>query len=61
MLRDYLYGTPWQKLEVETLRRRMLKIGVRVRETTRRIWIHLSSAYPEQEIFWRVMGRLHPT
>lgn len=60
MLRDYLYGTPWQKLEVETLRRRMLKIGARIRETTRRIWIHLSSAYPEQEVFWRVLGRLHP-
>ena len=29
-LRDYLYGTPWQKLEIETLRRRVLKIGARV-------------------------------
>ncbi len=61
MLRDYLYGTPWQKLEVDTLRHRMLKIGARVQETTRRIWIHFSSAYPEQEIFWRVLRRLHPT
>ncbi len=60
-LRDYLYGTPWQKLEVETLRRRILKIGARVRQTTRRIWVHLSSAYPEQDLFWLVLGRLHPT
>ena len=26
-LRDYLHGTPWHKLEIETLRRRVLKIG----------------------------------
>ena len=61
ILRDYLYGTLWQKLEVETLRRRILKIGARVRQTTRRIWVHLSSAYPEQQMFWLVWGRLHPT
>ena len=60
ILRDYLYGTPWQNLEVETLRRRILKIGARLRQTTRRIWVHLSSAYPEQRIFWLVWGRLHP-
>ena len=28
-LRDYLHGTPWHKLEIETLRRRVLKIGAR--------------------------------
>ena len=47
-LRDYLHGTPWHKLEIETLRRRVLKIGARIRQTTRRIWVHLSSAFPEQ-------------
>ena len=39
-LRDYLHGTPWHKLEIETLRRRVLKIGARIRQTTRRIWVH---------------------
>jgi hypothetical protein len=61
IFRDYLWGTPWQNLEVETLRRRMLKIGARIRETTRRIWVHFSSAYPEQRVFWLVWDRLHPT
>ena len=42
-LRDYLHGTPWHKLEIETLRRRVLKIGARIRQTTRRIWVHLLS------------------
>ena len=47
ILRDYLYATPWQNLEVETLRRRILKIGARVRQTA-----HLDplSAFPEQGI-----------
>ena len=61
ILRDYLYGTPWHNLEVETLRRRILKIGARVRQTTRRIWVHFSSAFPEQRVFWLVWNRLHPT
>jgi hypothetical protein len=58
-LRHYLYGTPWQKLEIETLRRRVLKIGARIRQTTRRIWIHLSSAFPEQALFYLVLSRLN--
>ena len=28
-LRDYLCGTPWHNLEIETLRRRLFKIGAR--------------------------------
>ena len=31
---------------IETLRRRLLKIGARVKETPRRIWVHLASSYP---------------
>ena len=58
-LRDYLHGTPWQKLEIETLRRRVLKIGARIRQTTRRIWVHLSSAFPEQSLFHLVLSRLN--
>ena len=39
----------------------MLKIGAWVQESIGRIWIHFSLAYPEQEIFWRVLGRFHST
>lgn len=59
--RDYLYGTPWQNLAVETLRRRCWKVAARVRQTTRRIWVHLSSAYPEQAYFRLVLERICPT
>lgn len=57
-LREYLEGTPWKNLEIETLRRRVLKIGARIRETTRRIWIHCSSSYPERETFLLVLERI---
>ena len=60
-LRDYLWGTPWQQLQVETLRRQLIKVGARVRETSRRIWIHLSSSYPQQRLFTLVLQRLQPT
>lgn len=59
-LRDYLEGTPWQNLEIETLRRRLIKVGARIRQTTRRIWIHCSSAYPEQDTFLLVLRRICP-
>lgn len=57
-LRDYLYGTAWQHLQIQTLRRRILKIGARIRETSRRIWIHCSSSYPEQQTFLLVLQRI---
>lgn len=57
-LRNYLKGTPWSNLEIETLRRRLLKIGARIRETTRRIWIQCSSSYPEQQTFLFVLRRI---
>jgi hypothetical protein len=57
-LRDYLEGTDWSQLEVETLRRRVLKLGARIRQTTRRIWIHCSSSYPEQQTFLLILQRI---
>jgi hypothetical protein len=57
-LRNYLEGTDWSQLEVETLRRRVLKLGARIRQTTRRIWIHCSSSYPEQQTFLLVLQRI---
>ena len=57
-LRDYLQGTAWSKLQIETLRRRVLKLGARIRQTTRRIWIHCSSSYPEQQTFLLVLQRI---
>ena len=60
-LQDYLWGTPWHNLQIETLRRRLLKIGARVKETSRCIWMHLASSYPEQDLFTLLLRRLCPT
>ena len=39
----------------------LLEIGARVKEPSRRIWVHLASSYPEQQFFALLMRRLCPT
>jgi hypothetical protein len=46
LLRCHLQGTVLETAQVNTLRLKLLKIGARIRETSRRIWIHLASGYP---------------
>jgi len=38
------------------LRLRLLKIGARVVATTRRIWLHMTSACPDREV-WMLLAR----
>lgn len=40
--------TQWAAAQAATIRLRLLKVGARVVETARRIWVHLSSSYPNQ-------------
>ena len=61
--RMQLRGTEFQSASVETLRSRLLKIGARVRQTARRIWVHLATGFPWQKLLARVLERilrLHP-
>lgn len=51
-------GTAWAKAQVGTLRLQIQKVAVRVRETTRRIWLHLCSTYPAQAQWRRLWERL---
>ena len=44
--------------QVDTLRLKLVKIGARVRETSRRIWLHLASGYPYQRLFLTVLRQL---
>jgi len=46
LLRRHLTGTELATAQVHTLRLKLLKIGARIRETSRRIWVHLASGYP---------------
>lgn len=52
--------TEFAKSQAGTLRLRILKLGARVVETTRRVWLHLSSGYPSQEAWHHIHKALGP-
>jgi Transposase DDE domain group 1 len=53
-----LRGTEMAKAQVNTIRLRLLKIGAQVRISVRRVWISMSSGYPQQELFSAVWQNL---
>ncbi len=56
MLRRAAHGTELANVQMDTLRLRLLKIGVRVQSTARRIWFHLASSYPWRDL-WLLLAR----
>jgi hypothetical protein len=46
-----LKGTEWAQAQVDTIRRKLFKIGAIVRVSVRRIVLQMSSAYPWKEIY----------
>lgn len=57
-LRKLLAGTEFAGAQVSTLRTRLLKVGARVRETTRRIWLMMPTSYPLKELWMCIVSRL---
>ncbi len=58
-----LTDTSLETAQTPTIRQKLLKIGTRVRVTTRRVWLSWSQAYPYQELFRRIyqnLARLTP-
>ena len=53
-----LKGTDLARAQCGTIRLKLLKIGAVIRRNTRRIYFHLSSACPYQDLFFRVARRL---
>jgi len=53
-----LKGTALEGASVETIRTRLLKIGARVRQTARRVWVHMASGFPLAEVLEVVLGRI---
>jgi hypothetical protein len=53
-LRALLAGTELATARVETLRLRLLKVGPRVRESVRRVWVQLPQAYRGMAYWQRV-------
>ena len=56
-----LAGTELARAQVGTIRIKLLKLGAIIVRNTRRIRFLLSSAFPEQELFWQVAARLGRT
>jgi hypothetical protein len=58
LLRRHLHGTELETAQVNTLRIKLLKIGARLRETCRRIWVHLASGYPYRHVLATALQNL---
>jgi hypothetical protein len=52
-----LGGTPLARAQCQTIRLTLLKVGARIRVTTRKVWLALASGYPHAALF----ARLHAT
>jgi hypothetical protein len=57
-MRARLEGTELARAQFDTLRLRLLKIGARVKTSTRRIWVHMTSACPDRDAWLLLAGRL---
>jgi len=53
-----LRNTELATAQASTIRTRLLKIGVRIRVTSRKIWLSMSQAFPLQALFATVHARL---
>jgi hypothetical protein len=53
-----LKGTEWAQAQVDTIRRKLFKIGAIVRISARRIVLQLSSAYPWKELYAQAFDAL---
>jgi hypothetical protein len=58
VFRGALAATALENASIETIRSRLIKIGARVHQTARRIWVHLSSAFPMREVLARVVAAI---
>lgn len=48
VIQEAAAGTQWACAQAATIRTKLLLVGARVVETVRRIWVRLSSSYPDQ-------------
>ena len=53
-----LRGTKLARAQVETIRRKLLKIGAQVRVTVRKVWVSMASGYPYAGLYRLIYERL---
>ena len=59
-LSQLLAGTELAAAQAGTLRVKLLKVGARVRQTLRRIWVQLPTGYPYQQPWAVILAKLAP-
>ena len=58
VLQEALAGTAYATAQIGTLRTRLLKVGAKVVQTVRRVWFHLPTSFPAQDIWARLCQQL---
>jgi len=58
VIQEALAGTQYATAQIGTLRTRLLKVGAKVVQTCRRIWVHLPTSFPAQDVWRRLCQRL---
>lgn len=58
LLRRHLQETELSAAQAGTIRLKLLKIGARVSQTSRRVWFHMASSYPYQSLFVRLVNNI---
>jgi len=53
-----LCGTVLEGASIETIRTRLLKVGARIRQTARRVWVHIAGGFPLREVLALVLERI---
>jgi hypothetical protein len=57
-LRRNLQGTELEKSQFDTIRLKLLKVGARVTQSVRRVWVHAASSYPYRDLWITLHKRL---
>lgn len=58
MVRKAAEGTPFERAQVNRLREQLIKVAGEVKQTVRRVWVHMASCFRWQEIFDLINHRL---
>jgi hypothetical protein len=53
-----LKGTALEGATIETIRTRLLKVGARIEQSVRRVWVHIASGFPLAELLRTVLERI---
>jgi Transposase DDE domain group 1 len=53
-----LCGTILEGASIETIRTRLLKVGARLEESVRRVWVHIAGGFPLREVLALVLERI---